>query len=321
MKNHTPSSMNNILILGAGELGNAVIREMATMAASHADTHITVMLRSSATAANNSDKKKTIDALQALGVSVLSGDVVADSVDALAAQFNGFDTIVSCVGFSAGAGTQLKLAQAALACGVKRFVPWQFGVDYDTIGKGSPQNLFDEQLDVRALLRAQSSTEWLIISTGMFTSFLFEPSFGVVDLAASVVHALGSWDTAVTVTTPEDIGYLTARILFAQPVLKNQVVFVAGDTLTYAELADTIDAQLGRRVERVSLSPAQLDADLQGAPNDQMKKYRAVFAAGKGVAWEKSETFNARQKIEVTTVIDWIENNLATVAAPVIADA
>ena len=74
----------------------------------------------------------------------------------------------------------MKIAQAALEGGVRRYFPWQFGVDYDVLGRGSAQDLFDEQLDVRDLLRGQSSTEWVIVSTGMFTNFLFEPSFGVV---------------------------------------------------------------------------------------------------------------------------------------------
>ena len=33
------------------------------------------------------------------------------------------------------------------------------------------------------LLRAQRATEWVIVSTGMFTSFLFEPDFDVVNLS------------------------------------------------------------------------------------------------------------------------------------------
>jgi hypothetical protein len=48
-------------------------------------------------------------------------------------------------------------------------------------------------------------------ATGMFTRFLFEPSFCVVELAQNTVHALGSLGTAVTVTTPEDIGALTTE--------------------------------------------------------------------------------------------------------------
>ena len=33
--------------------------------------------------------------------------------------------------------------------------PGKFGVNYDVIGRGSAQDLFDEQLEVRDLLRSQ----------------------------------------------------------------------------------------------------------------------------------------------------------------------
>ncbi len=95
-----------------------------------------------------------------------------------------------------------------------RYFPWQFDVDFEAIGRGGPQDIFDAQLDVRELLRSQDKTEWVIISTGMFMSYLFEPDFGVVDLENNEVHALGSLDNAVTLTTPDDIGVLTAEIMF-----------------------------------------------------------------------------------------------------------
>jgi len=112
-----------------------------------------------------------------------------------------FDTIISCTGFVAGPGTQLKIARAVLDAGVRKYVPWQFGVDYDVIGKGSAMELFDEQLDVRDILRGQEKTDWIIISTGIFMSFLFKPSFGVVEMDGTgqnglpVVRALGSWES------------------------------------------------------------------------------------------------------------------------------
>ena len=158
--------------------------------------------------------------------------------------------MISCTGFVGGPGVQRKIARAALDADVKRFVPWQFGVDYDVIGRNSPQDLFDEQLDVRDMLRAQPNTEWVIVSTGMFTSFLFEPAFGVVDLAANTVNALGSWDTAVTLTTADDIGNLTAEILFTEPRISNRAVYVAGDTVTYREVADALDRARGVKVHR-----------------------------------------------------------------------
>lgn len=307
-----PLETDNILVLGAGELGMSVLRELARAVPNKKDAgvRLSVLLRPPVAVIQDASKAHAIEELRGLGVSILQADVINDSVEELAEHFARFDTIISCVGFIAGAGTQLKLTRAVLQAHVKRYVPWQFGVDYDVIGKGSAQDLFDEQLEVRELLRAQRTTEWIIVSTGMFTSFLFEPAFGVVDLAKNTVHALGSWDTQVTVTTPEDIGMLTAKIVFAKPRLANQVVFVAGDTLTYAQLADAIDARLNRTVSRIEWSVPKLKSDLDAAPNDQLSKYRAVFAEGKGVAWDKSQTFNAAHGIDLTTTAGWIEQNL-----------
>lgn len=304
MQQHTHAIPDRVLVLGAGELGMAVLRELA----SRPSVQVSVMLRPSALDAGSEPKRRLLEELHALKIEVVSADV-SDSEEHLAALFSNYDTLVSCLGFAAGAGIQLKLTRAALQSNLKRYLPWQFGVDYDAIGRGSPQNLFDEQLDVRDLLRAQTRVQWLIISTGMFTSFLFEPAFGVVDLSENVVRALGSWDTAVTVTAPEDIGRLTAAIIL-EPQLANQVVFIAGDTLTYGQLADTVDRLLDRMVERKEWTLPALKADLAMAPDDQMRKYRAVFAEGKGVAWSKADSYNAARQIETITVEKWVEQNL-----------
>jgi hypothetical protein len=142
------------------------------------------------------------------------------------------------------------------------------------------------------------------------TSFLFEPSFGVVDLAQNVVHALGSWDTAVTVTTPEDIGALTAEICFAEPRVVDSIVYTAGDTVTYAQLADIIDSVLARKVRRVEWSLLELKDELAKDPANAIKKYRVVFAEGQGVSWDMSKTFNAQRGIGVTGVERWAKENL-----------
>jgi hypothetical protein len=161
---------------------------------------IAVLLRPDSDRAVISSKQKQIDEFRSLGVSLVAGDLANLSATGLAELLSPYDTVVSCTGFVGGSGTQRRIAQAALLAGVKRFVPWQFGVDYDVIGRGSAQDLFDEQLDVRDLLRSQTRTQWVIVSTGMFTSFLLEPAFGVFDLEQGVVHGLGSWDNAVTLT-------------------------------------------------------------------------------------------------------------------------
>ncbi|MGW9063508.1 aromatic alcohol reductase [Achromobacter animicus] len=297
---------NAILVLGAGQLGMAVLRNLAPRVVKG---QLSVLLRASTVASNDPTKQRDLAELRGLGVGIIEGDLARQSTEALAATFRRYDTVVSCTGFVGGPGVQRKIARAALDARVKRFVPWQFGVDYDVIGRGSPQDLFDEQLDVRDMLRAQCNTEWIIVSTGMFTSFLFEPAFGVVDLAANTVNALGSLDNAVTLTTAEDIGALTAEILFTQPRIANQVVHVAGDTVTYRAVADALDRLLDRKVTRREWPVPELLRALAAEPDDAMRKYRAVFGQGRGVAWDKARTFNAERGIAVCSVEQWLREH------------
>ncbi|CAD6518747.1 hypothetical protein LMG27952_01056 [Paraburkholderia hiiakae] len=306
----------SILVLGAGELGMAMLRTLSRRAGHATNVTIAVLLRASTIASSEPAKQKDVAELRSLGIELVEADLSVQTSDELATLFSRFDTVISCTGFVGGPGVQRKIARAALDAGVKRYFPWQFGVDYDIIGRGSAQDLFDEQLDVRDLLRAQSRTEWVIVSTGMFTSFLFEQSFGVVDLAANTVNALGSWDNAVTVTTADDIAALTAEIVFAEPRIANRVVHIAGDTITYREVADTVDGVLGVKVHRNEWTVPELERQLAEAPQDGLRKYRVVFAQGRGVAWDMGQTFNAQRGLGACSLEEWVRNNLSGLSVP-----
>lgn len=313
MTNPFPTATQSILVLGAGELGLPVLRNLARLTKEKPGSKVSVLLRQSTLDSQDAGKKRELDELRALGVALVAGDLVKDSIAELAAVFARFDTVIGCAGMVAGRETPMKLARAALASGVKRYFPWQFGVDYDVIGRGSPQDLFDAQLEVRELLRAQSQTEWVIISTGMFTSFLFEPAFEVVDLVTDTVRALGSLDTQVTLTTPEDIGRLTAEIVFFEPRFRNEIVYLAGDTLAYGELAGLLERVLQRPFSTQVWTLPQLLDELEKEPDEQLKhiwKYRAVFAQGRGVAWPMETTFNARHGFPVTSAEQWAREHL-----------
>lgn len=306
------ATSQNILVLGAGELGLPVLRNLARRAKSVAGANISVLLRASAVESSEPAKQRDIAEIRSLGIEIVLGDLVKSSIDELAVVFARYDTVIGCAGYAAGINTPMKLARAALQSGIPRYFPWQFGVDFDVIGRGSPQDIFDAQLDVRELLRSQRQTEWVIISTGMFMSYLFEPEFGVVDLQNDVVHALGSLDTAVTLTTPDDIGALTAEVVFAQPRISNEIVYLAGDTVTYGEVADKLEAGLGRSFTRSVWTEQYLLDELARDPQNMMSKYRAAFAQGRGMSWPKSGTFNQRRSISVTDVSSWIHANLAS---------
>lgn len=311
MNQTDPNAMSqNILVLGAGELGLPVLRNLARQAKDVEGAKISVLLRASAVESSAPDKRQNIAEIRGLGIEIVVGDLVKSSIDELAVVFAQYDTVIGCAGYAAGIDTPMKLARAALLARIPRYFPWQFGVDFDVIGRGSPQDIFDAQLDVRELLRSQHQTEWVIISTGMFMSYLFEPDFGVVDLQNDAVHALGSLDTAVTLTTPDDIGALTAAIVFAKPRIRNEIVYLAGDTVTYGEVADKLQAALGRPFSRSAWSEQYLLDELAHDPHNMMRKYRAAFAQGRGVAWDKSGTFNQHRAIPVTDVATWINANL-----------
>jgi hypothetical protein len=296
---------DNVLVLGAGELGLALLEALAKHSAK-GNTKLSVLLRPSSINSAAPEKQKQLERLRDLGVTPQPGDVVESSVSELAAIFRNYDTIVSCNGMGLPSGTQVKLSDAILEAGVRRYFPWQFGMDYDVIGQGSSQDLFDEQLDVRKKLRAQSKTEWTIVSTGLFMSFVFLPAFGVVDLEQKVVRALGSWDTQITVSLPRDIGTVTAEVVLDPRGIANEVVYTAGDTLSYQGIADLVDERFGgdgkfrRELWDLETLKKQVEED------QPLAKYRATFGAGKGVAWEKEKTLNEARGIQMTGLREYL---------------
>ncbi|KAL6909143.1 hypothetical protein GGI43DRAFT_169282 [Trichoderma evansii] len=299
----------NILVLGAGELGLAVLEALARHPKRN-HCRITVTLRQATLDSAAPDKKKLIQQIRALDVQFEAADVVQASASELAAIFARYDTVVSCTGMGLPPGTQTKLARAALEANVEtnvRYFPWQFGMDYDAIGLGSSQDLFDEQLGVRAMLRQQDVTEWTIISTGLFMSFLFVPDFGIVDLASKTVRGLGSWDNRITLTTPEDIGRATAEMVLDPRGTSKQCVYVAGDTLSYAQVGDLLDGHFGTRFRRELWDKEELARQMREQPDSAMVKYRDTFAQGRGVAWGQEKTLNSARGMQMTDVKAYLE--------------
>ncbi|KAI9902427.1 hypothetical protein N3K66_001779 [Trichothecium roseum] len=302
------ASPRSVLVLGAGELGLAMIEALCA----HPDrkgTKIAALLRQATLDSAAPVKRKTVQRLKALHVDVEGGDVILASVDELALLFSKYEVIVSCNGMGLPSGMQKKLCEAVFKAKVNRYFPWQFGMDYDIIGEGSSQDLFDEQLEVRKMLRGQEEVKWTIVSTGLFMSFLFLAAFGTVDLGQKKVRGLGSWDNTITLTTPEDIGRVTADVILAPGTLGEDsgVVYTAGDTLSYEQVGDIVDGHFGRKFERELWDKETLKKQLAETPDDTMIKYRDTFAQGRGVAWEMNKTVNHQRGIGMTDVKEYLK--------------
>ncbi|MGO2235687.1 aromatic alcohol reductase [Marinomonas sp. UCMA 3892] len=309
MNHNLNVDVSKILVMGAGQLGLAVLNALQPRV-SALGGDITVLVSPSSLENGATPVDESLRTFTAKGVKFKALDLSNISQEALVVFFSEFNTIINCTGFVAGLGTQTRITQAALEAGVARYFPWQFGVDYDVVGKGSGQPVFDEQYEVRSILRQQQSTEWVIVSTGMFTSFLFEPAFDVVNLEEGYINALGSWDNKVTVTAPEDIGKLTTEILLESPRIINDVVFVAGDTISYGDLADVVDSFSNKPCTRNVLSLDNLQTELTKNPDDQMLRYRAAFALGDGMWWNIEKTYNFKKGIETQDTEQWLNTHI-----------
>ena len=98
-------------------------------------------------------------------------------------------------------------------------------------------------------------------------------------------------------------------------------MYIAGDTITYRQLADAVGALLDLNVHRTEWSVPELKRELAADPDNSIKKYRAVFAEGKGVAWDKSQTFNAQRGIAARGLEDWMRANLLASESVALPDA
>ncbi|KAK3372537.1 hypothetical protein B0H63DRAFT_485159 [Podospora didyma] len=312
--------MPSILVVGAGELGTAVLAALSSHPQRRRgsnDTNKLAVLRRAETL--NSPSPATQAELarftSTFGATSETGDFVDSPIPDLVAVFKRYDVVIQCGGFGKPPGTQLRVTQAVLEARVKRYFPWQFGVDYDAIGQGSQQELFDEQLAVRNMLRGQKATEWTIVSTGMFMSFLFRAAEGgVVDVEKRAVTALGSWGNRVTVTTPEDIGTMVAELVY-EPREDTGVVFISGETVEYGELADLLDRLYASgggddgKWKRELFDQDYLKKRLEEEAEDLALKYMSVFAAGVGVSWDLETTVNYQRGIRLTRLEEFVREN------------
>ncbi|KIJ37890.1 hypothetical protein M422DRAFT_259504 [Sphaerobolus stellatus SS14] len=149
----------SILALGMDELGMAVLRSIAHHP-SFATVSVSIMVRSSTLATTSPAKAAELRELKSYGMNLIPGDVVNWTETELASYFQRYHTIISCTGFVGGRGVQIKLAGAVLSANIKRYFPWQFGVDYDIIDYESAQDLFNEQLYVRGGGGLTGSLAW-----------------------------------------------------------------------------------------------------------------------------------------------------------------
>ncbi|KUM56669.1 hypothetical protein ACN42_g10538 [Penicillium freii] len=176
-------------------------------------------------------------------------------------------------------------------------------MDYEAIGRGYKQYMFNEQLDVRDFLRSQSTTRWLALSTGLFTSVTFPPIGGLVDVENKLVYGIEDWDNIFSTTTTEDIGKFTAEIVLGperDALFVNGPVYVAGDTVSYREVADATEEATGQKFTRKLLNQKEMQHNLQQELTAG-NICRNVFAQGKGFLFDSVDLWVPQAGLKTTS--------------------
>ncbi|EIN03726.1 NAD(P)-binding protein [Punctularia strigosozonata HHB-11173 SS5] len=158
------------------------------------------------------------------GVTVRKVDY--DSVESLTAALHGVDAVVSAVASAALAG-QTKIIDAAVAAGVKRFLPSEFGNDLQhpavrAVPAFAPKVAVQEYLKKVA---AESSLTYTIVSTGPFLDWGLYAGFLLGSPKERKVEIYDGGHQEFSATTLPTIGRGVVAVLQHLEETKNRAVY------------------------------------------------------------------------------------------------
>ncbi|CAB4490195.1 unnamed protein product [Rhizophagus irregularis] len=166
-----------------------------------------------------------------------------DQKDDLVKVLKGTDVFVSAVNGTSLYDTQVPLLAAAKEASVKRFIPSEFGGEFNKIGVNP---LIDGKIKFREEV-VKSGLEYTFIFTGLFQEFLGWFGFDVKNKKATF-YADGN--KKLHTTSLSDVGKYTVETL-KMPEARNAVIKVAGATLSLNEYLQKFEEVSGSKWEVV----------------------------------------------------------------------
>ena len=180
-----------------------------------------------------------------LGVKVLRANY--DSMDSLKTAFMGQDVVVSLV---AGAvlGNQNKLIDAAIAAGVKRFLPSEFGSNTTDTRTRAIVPMYKSKVETVDYLKSkESEISWTSIVTGPFFDWGLKVGFLGFDAANKVATLYDNGTAKFSSTNLHTIGLAVVKALENAEGTKNQYVFVSGFQTSQKEILEVAEKVTGTK--------------------------------------------------------------------------
>ncbi|KAF2762422.1 NAD(P)-binding protein [Pseudovirgaria hyperparasitica] len=161
--------------------------------------------------------------------------------------FVGQDAVVSLVSGD-GFADQVKIVDAAIAAGVKRFIPSDFGSDTTNPKAVEAVPIFHHKRQVVQYLESkEDQISWTAIVTGFFIDFCLAYKLIPIDAGNKTAVISDGGDVPFSGTTSENVGLATARVLEKESETKNKYVFVSSLTTTLNELVAVYEKTTGSK--------------------------------------------------------------------------
>ncbi|KAK4495174.1 hypothetical protein PRZ48_013501 [Zasmidium cellare] len=230
------STFKNVAVAGAtGNLGPAIVKALVD-----AGFQVIALSRSGKT--------------EGLPSRVKTVKVDYDSKDSItkALKENNIDAFVSNV---PNHDSQPALIDAAIAAGVKRFLPSDFGSNVSGNALTAKLPVFAGKLLTHEYLkRKESEIEWTIIANGVFLDWGLEKGF-LINKHGGPTQLFDDPNNKFSATTLADVGKAVAGVLKHPAETKNRSVFVQSTSISQNELlaiAKKVKPELKIETENVS---------------------------------------------------------------------
>ncbi|KAJ5959687.1 uncharacterized protein N7479_006837 [Penicillium vulpinum] len=273
------TSIKVALVGATGNLGPAVLKELLA-----AGFDVTVLTRQGNS--NTFDSRAHV------------AEVDYESLDSLKAALSGQDVVVSTLNVGAvPKSIHLRLVDAAVATGVKRFIPSEYGCD-TTNPLASTLPVFGDKISVQEHLKnvtQQSGLSYSLLITGPFLDWGLEKGF-VLNLAGPATLYDGG-DRPFSSTTLAGIGKGVVGIINNLEATKNSTIYINEARVTQNELLELSGKSLETNIVQTTDLEQEAFTELaKPAPNPAVfaPKFilRGIFGEGHGGLFDSEKLSN-----------------------------
>lgn len=268
-------------------------------------------------------KSDKIDSLKARGAEIIVGDTQS-STDVNEA-YNGFDTVVSCLGRPV-IDRQLQLIELAdKHPDIKRFFPSEYGTDIEYWESSANEKPHQQKLKVRALLKTVKNLEYTFVVTGPYgdaDGLLYlaakkpeDEAEGTFDVKRKRAVLLGDGKGKISLTTMRDVGKLVVAALLKPEAVKNKAIHVNSFTATPEEIVVEFEKQLDAKWDVAYYSLDQLkqleeEAWAEGLPKAGTITLRRIWTSG-GTLYDKRDNYLVDMEDRVDSLADAVRQAIA----------